>query len=77
LSDEDLKNLVFESLDLARENGFIDMAEKEDVVTVAVDLLDYDSDIYDATCHDPKLAISNLLPHIEAWRVSKGIVNVV
>lgn len=58
-----LRDLVFEALDNADENGFGLEARMGPIVDVATDLMDRDACIFDAVKRH-----TELIPHIEAWR---------
>lgn len=74
MADADkIKQLVFDAMDNAIENGEFDLIVKGEVERVATDLLDYDVAIGDYQAnrtHDDRLWVADLIPHIQAWRAA-------
>ena len=65
----DLKALVFNALDNALANGYTQTLS-DSVGDVAIELQDYDVDIWEAT-HSGELenpSVMDLIPFIEEWR---------
>lgn len=70
--DISLRDLVFQALDNAANNGYGDEAKSGDVGDLAINLLDYDADIFawEARKHadDDQIMVADLIPLIEEWR---------
>ena len=67
---KELKELVFEAMDNAVDNGFFADMTGDTPENVAIDLLDYDADIGGMK---PDVAVMDLIPHIEAWRADRKV----
>jgi hypothetical protein len=65
-----LRDLVFEAMDNAVENGYGEMMKTDGLSTVAMDLIGCDSDICEAM--DARCDSDELIPHIEAWRAERS-----
>lgn len=65
-----LQKLVFDALDNALENGYYELVMSAPLVTVAIDLLNFDSDIWEAV--DSSSPRVDLISYIAAWRRSRA-----
>jgi hypothetical protein len=66
----ELRELVFNALDIRIENGF--PIDGESDADVAIDMLDYDVGIYEATRNREAPAVSELEPLIAEYRSAKA-----
>jgi len=68
----DIQTLIIESMNRAVENGYKEFTMHETPAAIAVDMVDYDSDIAKLVENEFAGDEVGLIPFIEAWQRSKA-----